>query len=173
MDTISETQILNSDKQCLYTSFIIIYREDNTKKGVKMMISQDAIWDVYHDIDNKMSIKCYIPHIYNGFFDIIHEFEKKFQTSNDEVLDMMVLSQKEKDSIESWYALEQLLIGGYTKTLGVKDISPSFLLEIIRNCYQKPMFYFQKEHKYDGEKIKEICKKHEIIFIEDMILETL
>lgn len=168
MDAISETHIINSDKQCLYTSFIIIYREDNTKKGVKMMISQDAIWDVYHDINKKIGIKYYIPHSHNSFFDIIHECEEKAKTINDH-FDMIILNQREKNSIESWYALEQLLIGGYTKTLGVKDISPFFLLEIIKNCYQKPMFYFKKEHKHNDEKIKEICQKYEIIFIKDMI----
>lgn len=126
--------------------------------------------EVYQDILNGRNIECLIINKEKSFFEIAEECEKKLKNQAIELFDMILLHAESKKVLESWYALEQLQIGEYTQTIGVMDIPPHILLDIIKNCYLKPIFYYGRENAHNP-KIKNICKQYEIVFINNQILQ--
>lgn len=130
----------------------------------------DKITEVYLNILNGKNIDCFIADEDKSFFEIIEECEKRLETRKIESFDMIILNMVDKNVMKSWYALEQLQIGEYTQTIGVMDIPPQILLDIIKNCYLKPIFYCGRKHA-NNLKIKNICEQYGIAFMSNQSLK--
>ncbi|WP_455684692.1 hypothetical protein [Thomasclavelia sp.] len=126
--------------------------------------------EVYQNILSGKNIDCFIANEENSFFEMIEECEKRLETRQIESFDIILLKMIDKNIIKSWYALEQLQIGEYTQTIGVMDIPPHSLLDIIKNCYLKPVFYYGREYA-SNLKIKNICEQYGIVFMNNELLK--
>ncbi|MBS5369261.1 MAG: aldo/keto reductase [Longibaculum muris] len=120
---------------------------------------------IYQKIIHHQKINSFIIHKNHHYYDVIHECEEKLQSLQHDYFDMILLHFDQKNIIKQWYALEQLWIGGYTKSLGVIDISSQSLLKIVDESYLKPMFYYKKKNHNDLNLIKQICYQYGIIFV--------